>query len=96
MAEIGVGSRVWLGYTENTEYGYRKAVCKTGTILDGPFGPGLIEDDDMIHYAKEECWNIQMDYGQRVCAVESVIFPIDGDEGLEDRKSSQPEIEKEI
>jgi len=86
MTELGPGTRVWVGFTDNCEKGMEIYRCKTGTVYGEPY----------FNTSNKICWLVELDIGVNVGAAEHILFPIDGDEGLEDRKESQPEIEKEI
>lgn len=95
MTELGVGSRVFVGYTDSTDGKADAARCKTGTIVDGPRPPGeIVICFGTLMRTSETEFSVMMDYGEKIEAAEPILTPIDGDEGLND-EPTMSEIPKE-
>lgn len=86
MATLGKGARVWIGWASAIEVNPRaaSAVCSTGTIIEGPFAPGVhicAGNETRIH--KHVMWNVALDNGLTVAVAEPLLHPIDDGDPVE-------------
>lgn len=88
--QLGVGVRVYIAWVpDNRQEKEVEGRCKTGTITEGPFLPGQIVRDGNGELCKliNVRWNLILDSGGEVSAIEHLLTPIDDD-------SSQSEVNK--
>lgn len=96
MAELGIGTRVWIGWVPDdqiqTEFDKR---CRTGTIRNGPFEPGVYANrDDEVVVIGARSWNVDTDDGGACFATEDILYPLDdGDDAVQDHDADEREDE---
>jgi len=95
--ELGVGIRVWVGWTPDDklmEHRWRagEARCKTGTLTGGPFQPGKHYGASGEGYElRVTCWNVDIDGVGEVFASENLLYPMDdGDPAEQDESIERP------
>lgn len=102
-AELGVGTRVWLGWCPDDEIGETApadARCKAATIVEGPILPGTLvmmpDGREGTTHPQLNSWNVRLDTGDELMATEDVLYPIDDDEGeQEDERIRRTDAETE-
>ena len=89
MSELGIGTRVWVGYTDSYRDELKGSLCEKGTIVDGPFEKGdMIYEPKRVVHARG--WNVEMDNGYGVFTAERILFPIDDrDEHTQEEKEDE-------
>ena len=78
MTELGIGVRVYVGMdtVSFADQQVRHAVCATGTIVDGPYEPDVMNIQG--YWLTARGWEVTFDNGGAKCAViERLLFPID-------------------
>lgn len=97
MATLGPGTRVYIGWCAVDRDAYvseTAALCRTGTILDGPFPRGTIRDDKRGLVLPATGWLVRIDdfeYAGDTYVSEHLLFPIDdGDDHAAPRTRDLP------
>jgi len=79
--ELGIGVRVWVGYTDQVDERVAHARCNTGRITDGPFPPGETKHG-RVNMTQYPLWAVTMVDGSYLAVAEHLLYPIDDDGGL--------------
>tara|TARA_Y100001973_G_scaffold106017_1_gene181536 strand:+ start:2871 stop:3143 length:273 start_codon:yes stop_codon:yes gene_type:complete len=72
--QLGIGIRVWVGWTNSSTEEGRPHLCSFGTIIAGPSND--LCDSTEIY---ENFWEVELDNGYIGYAVERILFPVDDD-----------------
>lgn len=75
MATLGIGVRVYVGWTANASR--PGLVCQQGVVVNGPYPAGTVVG--RRYRLPGRSWKVALDSGARVGAVEKLLTPIDPD-----------------
>jgi len=94
MKPLGIGTRVFIGWTDSADEGDKKARLKQGTIVRGPHKPGgrtmLNGEVDYNNNQRYTYWIVVCDgVSAEVAVAEYLLTPIDDDPESVERDSEQ-------
>lgn len=82
MTALGIGVRVRVGWCPADRMkGSNDPRLRTGTITDGPVGPGgYVSTSGALYVFEHRYWEVALDGAPRALVAEQMLTPIDDDD----------------